>query len=320
MKKILLLLLLLSTIQNSYCQEILNNQSVVDMFELGFEEQTIIDKIESTNSDFDTSIEALKSLKQSGLTPSLLSVMIKASKSRFTESTEKQKKALPPKPNDTEFYWKDGKGELVKVSFLLNIGRDFTMDESELAGFTHMIMTQAKMELKVPSSFRPASLVVRKRLKQDKYLTKNNNTEYVIQLGSSGTNSYGGVVDGITLLGINPKLIPLEKTEDDILQEQNAKDFKFSKVYMDGKSMKMSGKITIQKDFLLMDYETGATSPPIPIKEKDILGVNHWKVESNMSGMKSIIEYNANETKYNTDGGVLIFISMGQKMVYPLSR
>jgi hypothetical protein len=39
-----------------------------------------------------------------------------------------------------------------------------------------------------------------------------------------------------------------------------------------------------------------------------------------MSGMKSIIEYNANETKYNTDGGVLIFISMGQKMVYPLSR
>ena len=303
----------------SFGQETLNNQSVIDMIEIGFEEQVIIDKIESTSSDFDTSIESLKLLKQSGVSSSLLSAMLKASKKETPVVVEKEKKASPPKPNDADFYWEDGKGELVKVTFMLNIGRDFTIDESELAGFTNMIMIQAKMELKVPSSFRPNVLLVRKRAKSDNYYTKNNKTPYVMQLGSSGTNAYGGVVDGFNMLGINPTLIPIEKSEEDIVQEAMAKNFIFKKVYLDGKSVKMTGKVSIQKDNLLMTMDA-TESPRMSIKDREIISDNHWEVETDWGGIKTIIEYNGNETKYKSDGGILIVSSMGYKQVFPLIK
>ena len=305
--------------QYSYAQEVLSNQSVIDMFQLGFEEQVIIDKIESTNSDFDTSIETLKSLKESGLSPSLLSAMIKASKKDIQVTDEKEKKASPPKPNDTEFYWEDGKGELVKVTFMLNIGRDFTVDESELAGYTNRIMTEAKMELNVPSSFRPTTLLVRKRAKSDNYFTKNNDTPYVMQLGSSGTNAYGGVVEGFNMLGINPKLIPVERSQEELEQRSSAQKFSHKKVYVDGKSVKMNGEIFIEQNFLIMIQE-GIESSPIPIKDKEIIGDNHWKVETETSGVKIILEYNGNETKYKTNGGFLKYIAMGYEMGYPLIK
>ena len=317
MKKLLLLLLFVPLM--SIGQETLNNQSVIDMIEIGFEEQVIIDKIESTSSDFDTSIESLKSLKQSGVSSSLLSAMLKASKKETQVVVEKEKKASPPKPNDTEFYWEDGKGELVKVTFMLNIGRDFTIDESELAGFTNMIMIQAKMELKVPSSFRPNVLLVRKRAKSDNYYTKNNKTPYVMQLGSSGTNAYGGVVDGFNMLGINPTLIPIKKSEEDIVQEEMAKNYIFKKVYLDGKSVKMTGKVSIQKDNLLMTMNA-TESPRMSIKDREIISDNHWEVETDWGGIKTIIEYNGNETKYKSDGGILIVSSMGYKQVFPLIK
>ena len=50
------------------------------MIELGFNEQVIIDKIESTNSSFETSLEKLKSLKLLGVSQNILSIMIKESK------------------------------------------------------------------------------------------------------------------------------------------------------------------------------------------------------------------------------------------------
>ena len=317
MKKYLYLLLFIPLM--SIGQETLNNQSVIDMIEIGFEEQVIIDKIESTSSDFDTSIESLKSLKQSGVSSSVLSAMLKASKKQTPIVLEKEKKASPPKPNDTEFYWEDGKGELVKVTFMLNIGRDFTLDESELAGFTLSIMTNAKYELKVPSSFRPNVLLVRKRAKSDSYYTKNNKTPYVMQLGSSGTNAYGGVVDGFNMLGINPTLIPIEKSEEQIEQEANAQKFSYKKVYLDGKSVKMTGEIFIEQNFLRM-IQGGSESSPIPIKDKEIIGDNHWKVETELGGVKIIMEYIGNETKYKTDGGFLKYISMGYEMGYPLIK
>ena len=115
MKKLILLLFIPLL---SFSQEILNNQSVIDMIQLGFEDQVIIDKIESTNSDFDTSIETLKLLKESGASPVVLSAMIKASKQPITEAPKAEKIASPPKPDDTSFYWENGKGELVEVTFL----------------------------------------------------------------------------------------------------------------------------------------------------------------------------------------------------------
>ena len=80
MKKLTLLYALLIFCFSSFSQEVLDNQSVIDMVELGFDEQVIIDKIESTNSNFSTSIEKLKSLKLLGVTQNILSIMIKESK------------------------------------------------------------------------------------------------------------------------------------------------------------------------------------------------------------------------------------------------
>tara|TARA_B100000767_G_C19281904_1_gene335827 strand:- start:107 stop:460 length:354 start_codon:yes stop_codon:yes gene_type:complete len=84
MKKLLLLSALLIFCFSSFSQEVLDNQSVIDMIELGFDEQVIIDKIESTNSSFETSLEELKSLKLLGVTQNILSIMIKESKETIT--------------------------------------------------------------------------------------------------------------------------------------------------------------------------------------------------------------------------------------------
>ena len=66
MKKLLILSALLIFVFNSFSQEILDNQSVIDMVELGFEEQVIIDKIESSETNFITTIDELKVLKEKG--------------------------------------------------------------------------------------------------------------------------------------------------------------------------------------------------------------------------------------------------------------
>ncbi|MGB2418474.1 MAG: hypothetical protein ACPH9A_07675 [Flavobacteriaceae bacterium] len=66
MKKLLLLSALLIFSSYSFSQEILDNQSVIDMVELGFEEQVIIDKIESSETNFITTIDELKVLKEKG--------------------------------------------------------------------------------------------------------------------------------------------------------------------------------------------------------------------------------------------------------------
>ena len=83
MKKLLSLSALLIFCFSSFSQEVLDNQSVIDMIELGFDEQVIIDKIESTNSSFETSLEELKSLKLLGVTQNILSIMIKESKEKI---------------------------------------------------------------------------------------------------------------------------------------------------------------------------------------------------------------------------------------------
>jgi antitoxin component YwqK of YwqJK toxin-antitoxin module len=80
MRNLILISALFTFCFSSFSQEVLDNQSVIDMIELGFNEQVIIDKIESTNSSFETSLEKLKSLKLLGVTQNILSIMIKESK------------------------------------------------------------------------------------------------------------------------------------------------------------------------------------------------------------------------------------------------
>lgn len=60
--------------------EQLTNQSVVEMIELGFDKQVVVEKINASACSFDTSIEALKLLKAQGVPSEVLAAMVKASK------------------------------------------------------------------------------------------------------------------------------------------------------------------------------------------------------------------------------------------------
>ena len=321
MKKLILSILsILAFTFNSFSQEILSNQSIKDMIELGFEEQTIIDKIQTSTSDFDTTIEELKALKQLGASPTILSAMIKSIKKDTLKVEEAQKKASSPKPKDTEFYWEDGKGNLVKVTFMLNVGIGNTISETELAGYTARIMAEAKLGLKVPSSFIPLNLIVRERQKTDKVLTQNDKTSHIVQLGYSGTNSYGGAVDSVYLIGVNPQIIVLEKTEKELEQEASSQKYRYKKIFMGGNSIKTEGEVSISDEFLSMTYY-GTQVPTTPLKDKVQIAENHWKIMlKDHMGAEASYEYNGNERKYKTDGGVLIVKSQGYEMIYPLIK
>jgi len=310
MKKLLLLLFIPLV---SFSQEILNNQSVVDMIQLGFEDQVIIDKIESTNSDFDTSIETLKLLKESGASPVILSAMIKASKEPITEAPKTEKTSSPPKPDDTSFYWENGKGELVEVTFYNSLATQYDLDEYEIAGYTQRIMMEATIGLKSKLSFVPQTFMIRERLKSDKFLTNNDKTTHIAQLGYTATNSYGGMVEGMKLIGINPTLVEKEieviSSSDD--EDYEETKFSFSKCIMDGKSIKLKGEVIITNKSLIMKFiDPLSVSPPTSIEDKEILGENHWKLEQEYMGSKAIYEYNGNITKYKSNGGILRVVAM----------
>jgi hypothetical protein len=61
-------------------QEIITNESIIQMKDLGFDESIIISKIESSDVNFDSSIDALTKLKKSGLSPSVISLVMEKSK------------------------------------------------------------------------------------------------------------------------------------------------------------------------------------------------------------------------------------------------
>lgn len=102
MKKILFpLILFLSFIV--YSQETITNESVVQMKELGFDTSTIIEKINTSNVKFDTSIAELSKLKKAGVSSEVISLIMKKSKHNtksktgiyYTASNGKQKMIQP---------------------------------------------------------------------------------------------------------------------------------------------------------------------------------------------------------------------------------
>ena len=100
MKKIILVFALIMLGLSSYSQETLTNKSVLDLIELGFDSELIITKIESSVVEFDTSLKALKILKNKGVPPKVLTIMIEKSKAVinsgiFYLENGKYKKILP---------------------------------------------------------------------------------------------------------------------------------------------------------------------------------------------------------------------------------
>lgn len=80
MKKTLLLGLILSSSFMGYSQNEMNNQSIIDLIDLGFESEIIKAKINSTPGEYDTSLSELKILKEKGVKPDVLALMIEKSK------------------------------------------------------------------------------------------------------------------------------------------------------------------------------------------------------------------------------------------------
>lgn len=79
MKK-LLIVLLVWCVGFAYAQEKLTNASVVEMIELGLDKEVVLEKINASTTAFDTSIEALKTLKAQGVPSEVLAAMVKAGK------------------------------------------------------------------------------------------------------------------------------------------------------------------------------------------------------------------------------------------------
>lgn len=88
-------------------EEVLTNKSVLDMMELGFSEDIILTKIETSEANFDTSIEALKDLKAKGVSDAVIkSIMSNEHKDKESEKEKKE--------NKTGIYTRVN-GEFVKI-------------------------------------------------------------------------------------------------------------------------------------------------------------------------------------------------------------
>lgn len=83
-------------------EEILTNQSILDMMELGFTNDVIVGKIETSKSAFDTTVEALKVLKEKGVGNEIIIAMMHSHKAaqEKNEVTKVKKTGIYVKVND----------------------------------------------------------------------------------------------------------------------------------------------------------------------------------------------------------------------------
>ena len=85
MKKILLTVLMMLTVFNMKAQE-LTNGSILEMIKLGFTDDIIIAKIKSSSCSFDTDINTLKSLKETGVSSDIIVAMLEKQSSQTKEN------------------------------------------------------------------------------------------------------------------------------------------------------------------------------------------------------------------------------------------
>lgn len=89
MKKTLLLFtLILASITLLAQNEVLTNQTITDMIELGFEDNVIVTKIQTSKTAFDTSIEALKTLKEKGVSSDIIVAIMNAGKEQENQNNQ----------------------------------------------------------------------------------------------------------------------------------------------------------------------------------------------------------------------------------------
>lgn len=105
---------------NTSKPEVLNNNSIIELKELGLGESVIMEKIKTSQCDFDTSLSGLKQLKTAGVSDTVITAMI-ATKSAApgiapaSQSTDPNDPASPHDPGIWFYEESDGKPKMMQL-------------------------------------------------------------------------------------------------------------------------------------------------------------------------------------------------------------
>jgi hypothetical protein len=102
-KSLLIIFLCIGISQTMYSQEVVTNETIIQMKELGFDDDTIIEKINSSDTKLDASIAALTKLKKAGISSKVIALVLKKEK-----YNSKSKTGI--------YYIVDGKKKLIQPS------------------------------------------------------------------------------------------------------------------------------------------------------------------------------------------------------------
>ncbi len=83
--------------------EVLTNKSIVELHELGFGEEVIVEKIKNTRCEFEVGIENLKTLKEAGVPSGVISAMINADSSGESDEVRADPND-PQSPHESGIY------------------------------------------------------------------------------------------------------------------------------------------------------------------------------------------------------------------------
>jgi len=315
-KKIIISLILIFSFLQVTAQENLNNQSILDLIELGFDESVIVAKIEASTTNFDVSIDKLKELKNKGTSKSILIAMIKSSK-KIKSGIDKANISLP-KINDTEFNWEDGYGIKRKVDFRVS---DSTGLKGVFIGkYVYIALLNAKSSLKNKLSFVPRSVVI-------DYDEKRGNFVWVTFLGK---NSYGAEGEENYYYPFNPNKTKVEPKVDpnkiDYNNDPNKIVYGYKRMIMGKMKIKAKGHFIFGKNYLVSILDATKFNQKVETVQilKKVYDNNNWTASGEIisNGIKYVWEYSydSNDTKYKTDGGVLTLKSNENIIKYPLFK
>ena len=144
MKTLLHIILGLLISINIYGQEILDNNSIKDLVELGFEEDVIIEKINSTSNNFDITLDGLKSLKESGVSQDIIKSMISSKKIPNLEDLNNNEDNLA---DDIVKYRFD---KAYVAGMKIKMRGEFHVGQNNLIMINDATSYSGKIELKIP--------------------------------------------------------------------------------------------------------------------------------------------------------------------------
>lgn len=328
MKKCCLIAYILFSFINVFSQEIINNNSVLSMIELGFDETLIVDKIKNSDCNFDTSISALGELMDKGVSKNILSVMVKS-------INKKNNVAQVDSLNDLKYSFSDG-----AKNYTVHLVKDkFYEDLNGLAleSIINSALFAAKMELKNMSTYNPTFV----NLIRD---TKKN--ENIISILGTAQNDYGAtkdthykqrfhynpkltsdsgdfVINGVVSSEQEYKTLESRVQSVDYRNDRDNQYFSYKYVSIDGEKLKMKGEVFINDNYFVITTEPsyGSETPVIksPLFKNDV-NENEWNYKYAYKSFVQVITYNSLPNKYKSTGGTLIMESAGSKMIYYLVK